>query len=274
MEELTKVLQNTLSNNNEERKNAEQILFQYSQQPAYTTHLFNIINMENLDNADFPDVWPELVDNLAAAMKKHAGDSDRLFSCLTIIDDLCMKYRHELKSIQLWLEIKLVLDKNTNFTKMISIYHSLLSQDLPEVAVNVQKMGQDLWKAFNATKDTKGCDEFHQSGILFIATLAVRPHYQNFFLGEAVFHIEKLFEKLIAPNISYSDEDRDLLEDDPVAFFKHDLDGFDKETVRGAAVELLRALSSRFEEKVVTIITPLIDSEVDKYRTNPAAYWR
>uniref|UniRef100_A0A914Z5Z3 Exportin-2 n=1 Tax=Panagrolaimus superbus TaxID=310955 RepID=A0A914Z5Z3_9BILA len=407
MNNLINVLQNTLSNNNEERKNAEQVLFQYSQESSYPTQLFSIIFMENLDMSirfaavtslknfikfvwkeegesrlseddrriirqqtfdamftapaalakqltealriiscsDFPDVWTELIDNLAAAMQQYAGDSDRLFSCLTIVDDLCMKYRHELKSNQLWLEIKLVLDKIfmpltelfvaysngtpmdtsriTNLTKMVSIYHSLLSQDLPEVVEDnlkpwintftklfslpdlqkddgslldalwdemcivitvyaqryeeeiqpyMQAMITLIWDALNASKDTKGSGQFTKSGLLFIATLAVRPHYQDLFVGEGI--IEMLLGNVIWPNISYSDEDRDLLEDDPVAFFKHDLDGFDKETVRGAAVELLRALSSRFEEKVVAITTPVINSEVQKYEQNPAANWR
>lgn len=38
--------------------------------------------------------------------------------------------------------------------------------------------------------------------------------------------------------------------------------------------ELLRALSSRFEEKVVQIISPVINSEVQKYHENPAANWK
>lgn len=76
--------------------------------------------------------------------------------------------------------------------------------------------------------------QFTKSGLLFIATLAVRPHYQELFVGEGI--IEMLLGNVIWPNVSYSDEDRDLLKDDPVAFFEHDLDGFDKETVRGAAV--------------------------------------
>jgi exportin-2 (importin alpha re-exporter) len=209
----------------------------------------------------------------------------------------------------------------TNLTKMVSIYHSLLSQDLPEIVEDnlkawidtftklfsltdlpgvenstldalwdevcivitvyaqryeeeiqphMQTMVTLIWNALNGTKAKGG--QFTKSGLLFIATLAVRPHYQELFVGEGI--IEMLLGNVIWPNVSYSDEDRDLLEDDPVAFFKQDLDGFDKETVRGAAVELLRALSSRFEEKVVQIISPVINSEVQKYHENPAANWK
>lgn len=86
--------------------------------------------------------------------------------------------------------------------------------------------------------------------------------------------IEMLLANIIWPNISYSDEDKELLDDDPVAFFKHDLDGFDKETVRGAAVELLRALSLRFEDKVVQVISPVIQKELQNYAANPSVNWK
>uniref|UniRef100_A0A915PJA9 Exportin-2 n=1 Tax=Setaria digitata TaxID=48799 RepID=A0A915PJA9_9BILA len=109
---------------------------------------------------DFPEEWPDLIVVLA---KNLSGiNLDRLTSTLYTLDELCKKYRYEVKSNKLWQELVIVLQAvaaplTDLFAKMVECipnkdmmsaaecqtwidvttlitkcFHSLCSQDLPE----------------------------------------------------------------------------------------------------------------------------------------------
>ena len=300
---------------------------------------------------DFPEGWPELIDLIVRGMQTHSENVGPLMSILIALDGICQRYRYEMKSNMLWMEIKLVLDKAaipltdlfTKYigfvqnvpdkandcieilTKTVSIYHSLLSQDLPEIfednmgvwmpgfhalyqLTNIQssdssetpldalwdemtvvvtlyaqrfeeeimnymeKFVELIWQSLTKVVESKRKTQFAKSGINFLSALAVRPQYQGAFEAEGI--LETLINTIILRNMSYSDEDLELFEDEPVAFFKQDLDGFDKETTRGAAANFLRSLCQRYEKKVVEIITPVISSQMDSYLSSPQNNWK
>lgn len=109
---------------------------------------------------DFPEEWPDLITILAQNLT--GIDLDKLTSTLYTLDDLCKKYRYEVKSNRLWQELVIVLQAiaaplTDLFAKMIECipnkdlmsetecrswievttlitkcFHSLCSQDLPE----------------------------------------------------------------------------------------------------------------------------------------------
>uniref|UniRef100_A0A914URF2 Exportin-2 n=1 Tax=Plectus sambesii TaxID=2011161 RepID=A0A914URF2_9BILA len=58
---------------------------------------------------DFPYKWPQLLPTLTAELS--GNDMKRVTSCLRTAHALFKRYRHEMKSDQLWMEIKLVLDQ-------------------------------------------------------------------------------------------------------------------------------------------------------------------
>jgi len=300
---------------------------------------------------DFPEGWPELIDLIVRAMQTHAENVGPLMSILITLDGICQRYRYEMKSNMLWMEIKLVLDKSAMpltelftkyigfvrnvpdkandcieiLTKIVSIYHSLLSQDLPEIFEDtmdtwmpgfhalyqltsvqssdstetpldalwdemtvvvtlyaqrfeeeimkyMEKFVELIWQSLTKVVESKRKTQFAKSGINFLSALAIRPQYQGAFEAEGI--LETLINTIILRNMAYSDEDLELFEDEPVAFFKQDLDGFDKETTRGAAANFLRSLCQRYEKKVVEIITPVISSQMDSYLSSPQNNWK
>ncbi|EJW87827.1 hypothetical protein WUBG_01263 [Wuchereria bancrofti] len=109
---------------------------------------------------DFPEEWPDLITILAQNLT--GIDLDKLTSTLYTLDELCKKYRYEVKSNRLWQELVIVLQAiaaplTDLFAKMIECipnkdlmseaqcrawievttlitkcFHSLCSQDLPE----------------------------------------------------------------------------------------------------------------------------------------------
>ncbi|KAL3998143.1 Cse1 family protein [Acanthocheilonema viteae] len=109
---------------------------------------------------DFPEEWPDLITILAQNLT--GIDPDKLTSTLYTLDELCKKYRYEVKSNRLWQELVIVLQAvaaplTDLFAKMVECipnkemmseaecqswievttlitkcFHSLCSQDLPE----------------------------------------------------------------------------------------------------------------------------------------------
>lgn len=57
---------------------------------------------------DFPTRWPNLVKLLADQL--DGNDFDRIDAALSTIEQLVKRYRHEMKSVQLFSEIQTVLD--------------------------------------------------------------------------------------------------------------------------------------------------------------------
>ncbi|VDO30255.1 unnamed protein product [Onchocerca flexuosa] len=109
---------------------------------------------------DFPEEWPDLITILAQNLAEI--NPEKLTSTLYTLDELCKKYRYEVKSTKLWQELVIVLQAiaaplTDLFAKMVECipnkdlmseaecqswievttlitkcFHSLCSQDLPE----------------------------------------------------------------------------------------------------------------------------------------------
>lgn len=56
---------------------------------------------------DFPEKWPELIEKIRESLV--VTNFDKLNSALTTLEELTKRYKHEMRSDQLWREILLVL---------------------------------------------------------------------------------------------------------------------------------------------------------------------
>lgn len=56
---------------------------------------------------DFPEKWPELIEKIGESLV--VTNFDKLNSALTTLEELTERYKHEMRSNELWLEIKFVL---------------------------------------------------------------------------------------------------------------------------------------------------------------------
>lgn len=56
---------------------------------------------------DFPEEWPDLITILAQNLTEI--NPEKLTSTLYTLDELCKKYRYEVKSTKLWQELVIVL---------------------------------------------------------------------------------------------------------------------------------------------------------------------
>jgi exportin-2 (importin alpha re-exporter) len=78
----------------------------------------------------------------------------------------------------------------------------------------------------------------------------------------------KIFDILIIPNISITQEDQEEYEEDPDAYIRNDLDEQDTETRRRHCMKFVNQLSARFPQEVNSLIENYINSYIGEYQAN------
>ncbi|KAL0218066.1 hypothetical protein RCL1_008914 [Eukaryota sp. TZLM3-RCL] len=118
----------------------------------------------------------------------------------------------------------------------------------------------DIFGLLSSLSDAPRFDGLAISGTLFLDAIA-RSTSKSKFNSEGV--IRAVFESVISPLLTYRNEDLELIEDDPRQFMLTDLEtGVIGEvaTRRGAATELVRALTCNFSATVLAVSQSIISS--------------
>ncbi|XP_066140699.1 exportin-2 [Euwallacea fornicatus] len=130
----------------------------------------------------------------------------------------------------------------------------------------------DVWSLLVGTGlDTK-YDSLVSNALQFLSSVAERNHYRNLFEDEQV--LSNICEKVIIPNMEFRESDQELFEDNPEEFTRRDIEGSDVDTRRRAACDLVKTLSTHFEQKIVQIFSQYLQVMLAKYSENPKANWR
>ena len=112
-------------------------------------------------------------------------------------------------------------------------------------------------------------DHLVASGIKFLSSTAhTRWSSSPFEEKEALCQI---VEKLIIPNIQLRDADLELFSDNPDDYIRKDLQNADAETRRRSAVDLVKALSKFYEDKITPILLQYIGNLLSQYAGNHRA---
>ncbi|KAI9595046.1 importin alpha re-exporter [Syncephalis fuscata] len=106
----------------------------------------------------------------------------------------------------------------------------------------------------------------------FLATVVKLRDTREMFGNEET--MEKICEKLVLQNMSMRESDEELIEDEPIAFIRKDLEGTENDTRRKAATDLVQALQEQFAQQTTNIITLYITQFLQRYAENPASNWR
>uniref|UniRef100_A0A4W4EA56 Exportin-2 n=1 Tax=Electrophorus electricus TaxID=8005 RepID=A0A4W4EA56_ELEEL len=248
---------------------------------------------------DFPQKWPDLLTEMVTRFQ--SGDFHIINGVLRTAHSLFKRYRHEFKSNELWMEIKLVLDtfaqpltelfKATidlcqthatdinalkvlfsSLTLISKLFYSLNFQDLPEFFED----NMETWMThFHnlLTLDNKLLQtELVSNAIQFLASVCERPHYKHLFEDQNT--LTSICEKVIVPNMEFRSADEEAFEDNSEEYIIRDLEGSDIDTRRRAACDLVRGLCRFFEGPVTAIFSGYVNSMLNEYAKNPAANWK
>uniref|UniRef100_A0A4W5QZE5 Exportin-2 n=1 Tax=Hucho hucho TaxID=62062 RepID=A0A4W5QZE5_9TELE len=248
---------------------------------------------------DFPMKWPDLLTEMVTRFQ--SGDFHIINGVLRTAHSLFKRYRHEFKSNELWLEIKLVLDTFANpltelfkatialcqthatdinalkilfssLTLISKLFYSLNFQDLPEFFED----NMETWMSnFHnlLTLDNKLLQtDLVSNAIQFLASVCERPHYKHLFEDQNT--LTSICEKVIVPNMEFRSADEEAFEDNSEEYIRRDLEGSDIDTRRRAACDLVRGLCKFFEGPVTAIFSGYVNSMLGEYAKNPGVNWK
>uniref|UniRef100_A0A3Q2XII4 Exportin-2 n=1 Tax=Hippocampus comes TaxID=109280 RepID=A0A3Q2XII4_HIPCM len=248
---------------------------------------------------DFPQKWPDLLTEMVTRFR--SGDFHIINGVLRTAHSLFKRYRHEFKSNELWLEIKLVLetfalpltelfkatielcqthatDVNalkvlfSSLTLISKLFYSLNFQDLPEFFEDNMETWMTNFHALLTLDNKLLQTDLVSNAIQFLASVCERPHYKNLFEDQNT--LTSICEKVIVPNMEFRSADEEAFEDNSEEYIRRDLEGSDIDTRRRAACDLVRGLCKFFEGPVTAIFSGYVNSMLAEYAKNPGANWK
>jgi hypothetical protein len=81
-------------------------------------------------------------------------------------------------------------------------------------------------------------------------------------------NLMKIFDLLILPNISITEDDFNEYEDDPDAYIRNDLEESDTETRRRHCMKFVQQLSKKFPDDVGSLVGNYVNTYLADYQTN------
>ncbi|KIH58336.1 Cse1 [Ancylostoma duodenale] len=173
------------------------------------------------------------------------------------------------ESLVQWLEILCLVSK---------VFHSLCFQDLPEyfemevceiftlyaqrfeeeISPFMQNIIQAVWQLVVQTGSETRFDGMVCSALEFLSIISQKPHYESYFIGEGV--LQTIAQDVCVKNMQLRQEDLEMFEDEPIEYMKKDIEGTDSCTRRRGAIDLVRALCRKFEERLVPILAQIVQS--------------
>jgi len=93
-----------------------------------------------------------------------------------------------------------------------------------------------------------------------------------------VFHqpetLSAVCDKIIIPNLNPTSDDEELFEDNGLEYMHRDMEGFDSDTRRRSASDLISALCKHYEQPIHEILARDISVLLQEYSASPTANWR
>jgi exportin-2 (importin alpha re-exporter) len=107
-------------------------------------------------------------------------------------------------------------------------------------------------------------DRLAVSALIFLQRVATSTSHALF---QGASTLTSICELVIVPNVTLTELDCELFEDNPTEYISRDIEGSDSDTRRRAACELVKALRRHYEQNVSAIFTSYIALLLERYAT-------
>ena len=165
-------------------------------------------------------------------------------------------------------EITLIEKLKSNIIKSFTLYATRYDE---EFAPYLEESVMNIWKLLVQADQSTRHDGVVFSGISFLALISQRQQYKGIFSSNDT--IPQIFEKIIMPNSTLRESDVELFEDDADEYIRADLEGSNAKTRRRAAADLIKGLSTFFEDNLAQLASQNIGQLMSSYTQNPAVNW-
>ena len=130
----------------------------------------------------------------------------------------------------------------------------------------------DVWNLLTTLTLGANQDEVVRAAIRFLTTVGKSVHHTKVFGTDE--SLVQLIEKVALPNMQVRDEDEELFDMNFVEYVRRDMEGSDTDTRRRSACELVKAITSKFPEKVTAICSNYVNVLLGQYNQDPANNWK
>lgn len=154
------------------------------------------------------------------------------------------------------------IDKlQTAIVENLNIYASKYEEEFDPF---LGQFTQLIWKLLITVDMKSKYDQLATSGINFLTTVSSKQMNMKLFSDEKV--LRDIIEQIIVKNITSTENDEDLFENNPLDYIRKDIEGSDNDTRRRATMDLVRSLMKFFAPQVTNLCLGYINILLEKYQ--------
>ena len=152
--------------------------------------------------------------------------------------------------------------------RLVHLYQFKFAEDFQNYGEHFFK---EIWDIVAQNRMTTGreCERLIQATIRYLGECAQLPNFAEFLKNNLLV----MFQVLVLPNISVTQEDIDEYEDEPQAYIRADLEETDNETRKRHCMKFVQALSKRFPNETSNLIRQVINELVAEYEQDKTKNW-
>uniref|UniRef100_A0A158PAB9 Cse1 domain-containing protein n=1 Tax=Angiostrongylus cantonensis TaxID=6313 RepID=A0A158PAB9_ANGCA len=125
-----------------------------------------------------------------------------------------------------------------------------------EINPFMENVIQAVWQLVVQTGIDTRFDGMVCGALEFLSIICQKTHYENYFVGEGV--LQTIAQDVCVKNLHMRQEDLEMFEDEPIEYLKRDIEGSDACTRRRGAIDLVRALCRKYEDRLVPILSEIV----------------
>jgi exportin-2 (importin alpha re-exporter) len=134
----------------------------------------------------------------------------------------------------------------------------------------IEQFVTEVWQLLLATGPETKFDSLVTSSLQFLTTISTGV-FHTLFQNDDV--LAQICNNVIVPNIKLRKSDKELFEDDPMAYVAKDIEGNDDGTRRRSAFTLVLGLRKNYEEKLTGLFSNHVNILLQEYSANPSKNW-
>ncbi|VDP48248.1 unnamed protein product [Heligmosomoides polygyrus] len=127
-----------------------------------------------------------------------------------------------------------------------------------EINPFMQSIIQAVWQLVVQAGNETRFDGMVCAALEFLSIICQKNHYESYFIGEGV--LQTIAQDVCVKNLHLRQEDLEMFEDEPIEYMKKDIEGTDTCTRRRGAIDLVRALCRKYEDRLVPVLAQLVQS--------------
>ncbi|KAI9015417.1 CAS/CSE protein [Hyaloraphidium curvatum] len=149
----------------------------------------------------------------------------------------------------------------------IDLYARRYEEDFPQLEAFVG----DVWGLLTTVGRSVKYDNLVSKAINFLTSVARPARHSALFAAPET--LQQICSLVVLPNITLRASDVSEFQEEPLAYFRREVEGTDADSRRRAATELVRGLMEHFEQRVTEVCGGFVTACLQKYEADRKNNW-